>query len=245
MGNFPGPITVNATSPQGATVTYTLPTATDEKGDNPGPVVSCTPAPGSLFPIGTTTITCTATDSDDINSPVSQKFPVTVNDTDLALTGVPANITTNATSSQGAVVTYIPPTVVDEDSPLPAVTCSPASGSTFPIGATTVTCTATDSSGNSVSASFQVTVTSVSDQITNLISLVKSFHLKPVIRDTLVTELQAAQYELSKNHTQTACSLFNGFVTEVRFLTGHGITAAQAKQLLAAAEAIETSLGCS
>lgn len=81
-------------------------------------------------------------------------------DNDLALTNVPANITTNATSSQGAVVTYTPPTVVDEDSPLPPVNCTPASGSTFPIGTTKVTCTVTDSddSNSPVSASFTVTV---------------------------------------------------------------------------------------
>ena len=84
----------------------------------------------------------------------------TLPDTDLALTNVPANITTNATSPQGAVVTYTPPTVVDEDSPLPPVTCTPASGSTFPIGTTTVTCTVTDSDDtpSTVTASFSVTV---------------------------------------------------------------------------------------
>ncbi len=81
-------------------------------------------------------------------------------DNDLALTNVPANITTNATGSQGAVVTYTPPTVVDEDSPLPPVNCTPASGSTFAIGTTTVTCTVTDSddSNSPVSATFSVTV---------------------------------------------------------------------------------------
>jgi hypothetical protein len=45
-------------------------------------------------------------------------------DTDLALRNMPANITTNATSPQGAVVTYTPPTVVDEDTPLPPVNCT-------------------------------------------------------------------------------------------------------------------------
>ena len=81
-------------------------------------------------------------------------------DNDLALTSVPANITVNATSSQGAVVTYTPPTVVDEDNPLPPVNCSPASGSTFAIGTTTVTCTVSDSDdiNSPVSQSFTVTV---------------------------------------------------------------------------------------
>jgi len=84
-------------------------------------------------------------------------------DTDLGLTGVPADITTVATDTAGATVTYTAPTATDEagDSPAATVSCSPASGSTFPIGATTVTCTAADSDDtpNSVSAQFTVTVT--------------------------------------------------------------------------------------
>jgi hypothetical protein len=79
LTNVPANITVDATSPQGATVTYTSPTATDESGDTPGPSVSCTPQSGTTFAIGTTTVTCTATDSDDTNSPVTASFQVTVN----------------------------------------------------------------------------------------------------------------------------------------------------------------------
>ena len=78
LTNMPANITTNATSPQGAVVSYTPPTATDESGDNPGPAVNCTPPSGSTFAIGTTTVTCTATDSDDTNSPVSGSFTVTV-----------------------------------------------------------------------------------------------------------------------------------------------------------------------
>ena len=79
----------------------------------------------------------------------------------LTLSGVPANITTGATSTSGANVTYTPPTAGGGDASTPSVTCTPASGSLFPIGTTTVTCTATDSDGliAPVSASFTVTVT--------------------------------------------------------------------------------------
>ncbi len=81
-------------------------------------------------------------------------------DNDLGLSNMPANITTNATSSQGAVVTYTLPTVVDEDNPLPTASCAPASGGTFAIGTTTVTCTVSDSddTNSPVSQSFSVTV---------------------------------------------------------------------------------------
>jgi len=162
LAGVPANITVNATSSSGAVVTYAMPTAVDEAADLVAPTVSCTPASGSTFPIGTTTVTCTATSADDIPSTFSQSFTVTVNDTDLGITGVPANITVDATSTSGAVVTYAMPTAVDEAGDLvaPTVSCTPASGSTFPIGTTTVTCTATSADDNpsSVSQSFTVTV---------------------------------------------------------------------------------------
>jgi hypothetical protein len=71
---------------------------------------------------------------------------------------VPANITTAATSASGAVVTYTATANDAQDGPLPP-TCSPSSGSTFPVGTTTVTCTATDSGGLTGTATFTVTVT--------------------------------------------------------------------------------------
>lgn len=65
----------------------------------------------------------------------------------------PINITTTATSVNGAVVTYTTPIATNGAT----VTCAPPSGSTFPVGTTTVTCTATNSAG-SASCSFKVTV---------------------------------------------------------------------------------------
>ena len=78
LSGLPANVTTDATSPQGAVVTYTLPAAVDESGDSPGPSVNCTPASGSTFPIGTTTVTCTVTDSDDTPSTVSGSFQVVV-----------------------------------------------------------------------------------------------------------------------------------------------------------------------
>jgi RHS repeat-associated protein len=72
--------------------------------------------------------------------------------------GVPSDITQQATDSSGAQVNYTAPKATDEvDGEVP-VNCDPASGSTFPIGTTTVTCTVTDKAGNEATASFNVTV---------------------------------------------------------------------------------------
>jgi uncharacterized repeat protein (TIGR01451 family) len=74
------------------------------------------------------------------------------------ISNVPAPIVAEATSAAGAVVTYALPTALDDrDGPVP-VNCALASGNTFPLGTTTVTCGATDAAGNSSSSSFTVTV---------------------------------------------------------------------------------------
>src|SRR2546428_3905333 len=65
----------------------------------------------------------------------------------------PANQTVLATSASSALVTYPAPTVTDNCPGTAAPTCTPPSGSTFPLGTTTVTCSATDASGNPSSCS--------------------------------------------------------------------------------------------
>jgi HYR domain-containing protein len=54
-------VTVPATGANGALVLYTAPAATDAVDANP--VVTCLPAAGSVFAVGTTPVTCTATDA--------------------------------------------------------------------------------------------------------------------------------------------------------------------------------------
>ena len=78
-------------------------------------------------------------------------------DTDPVLHGMPADlvITTQGTH---AVATWADPTATDDTDPSPSVACDPSSGSTFPLGATTVTCTATDNAGNEAHDTFTVLV---------------------------------------------------------------------------------------
>jgi hypothetical protein len=68
------------------------------------------------------------------------------------------NLTVTAPSSSGAVATFNPTATDDVDGNVP-VLCAPASGSIFPLGTTTVTCTATDGAGNMASGNFTVAVT--------------------------------------------------------------------------------------
>jgi hypothetical protein len=149
-----GGVRVEATGPAGGIATFAV-TAADAS-NQPLPV-TCLPASGSLFPLGTTTVTCTATD------PVSGRtstvsFLANVVDTTPPVVTVPGPITAEATSSAGAAVTYSGVSAADMVDGAVAAKCLPASGSTFPLGTTTVTCTATDAHGNTGSASFTVTV---------------------------------------------------------------------------------------
>ena len=148
----PANITTEATGASGAVVTFTA-TATDVVG---GAVTAvCTPASGSVFPLGTTPVTCSATDAGGKNG--SASFTVTVVDTTAPIVSVPADITAEATSAGGAAVTFAATATDAVGGPVPA-SCVPASGSTFPFGTTRVTCAATDGAQVTASASFSVTV---------------------------------------------------------------------------------------
>src|SRR5262249_27751519 len=61
---------------------------------------------------------------------------------------------------QPVTVSYGNPTVTNGTQPV-SVTCTPTSGAGFPVGSTTVTCTATDAVNRSASCSFAVVVTFV------------------------------------------------------------------------------------
>lgn len=154
LSTCPANITTNTDPSQcSAVVTYTAPTGTG----CPSPTVTCTPPSGSTFPKGTTTVTCTATNG--IGSDATCSFTVTVNDTQAPTITCPANITTNNDPSQcGAAVTYTTPTATDNCPGIGAVTCSPAAGSFFPKGTTTVNCTVSDAASNTAACSFTVTV---------------------------------------------------------------------------------------
>ncbi len=87
----------------------------------------------------------------------AEVFSLTFIDTRAPRITTPGDFVVISADPVGAAVPYIVSATdnVDDD---PTVTCEPPSGSTFPIGATTVTCTATDSAGNTAVASFTVTV---------------------------------------------------------------------------------------
>jgi hypothetical protein len=129
-----------------AIVSYPAPTATGNCV-----TVACEPASGIAFPIGTTTVTCTVTDSS--SNTASCEFRVIVTGSGCTIICPPDVEVPNDSGQCSAVVTYPAPTTTGSCG---AVTCTPASGSVFPVGSTQVTCT--EAGGQS--CSFTVTVTS-------------------------------------------------------------------------------------
>ncbi len=157
-------------------------------------------------------------------------------DADLSI-AQPADITTDATSPSGATVTYPLPAVTDFDDTPPAAVCVPASGSVFPIGTTTVTCTATDSDdlNSPVHATFTITVIGAAAQLAALRQAVNGFGYD----NTPALLAGIAQQQLSAGHPTLACQTLSQFITDVR----QQVPASTAAPLITAAERIRAVLG--
>lgn len=142
-----------------ATFGWTDPTAADA-GSNPVPA-SCDHANPGSFPLGQTTVTCTATDSSTPEpNTLSQSFTVTVNPdpTPPSLVGMPSNTTIEVVGLVSAPFSYTISATDPGGSVTPSCGSHPLTGDTFPYGTTNVTCTVADGGGNTVSGSFTVTV---------------------------------------------------------------------------------------
>jgi hypothetical protein len=151
---LPAGVTTEGNESNGAMVTFDA-AATDAE-DAAAPAVDCSPASGSHFALGTTTVACSATDTGGLTT--RGAFEETVTDTTAPTIEGPASLVAVTKDAAGTHVAYGPPIAQDVVDPSPDVACAPASGSAFPVGTTTVTCTATDASGNQATASFDVTV---------------------------------------------------------------------------------------
>ncbi len=124
--------------------------------DNVWPTsLECTPPSGSTFPKGTTTVRCVAGDA--AGNRATNTFTITIRDHEPPRITCPDQLAL-ATDGETAVGNY---DVSARDNCDGAVTvqCTPAAGSVFPLGTTTVQCVAVDASGNSSQRRFDVVVT--------------------------------------------------------------------------------------
>ena len=132
------------------TATFTLPAGLYSIHVGGGDYAAIAPSPFPTFGI-TTTLTVTA----DVTAPVLS---------------VPSNIVTTATDANGAAVDFDLSALDAGDGAVAVVTDYP-SGTVFPIGTTTVHVSATDSSNNTATSSFTVTVDKSTDATLASLSL--------------------------------------------------------------------------
>ncbi len=142
----------------GAVVTFD-PTATENCGSA---TITANPASGSVFPIGITTVEVIATDGS--GNADTCYFDVTVNDTEAPVAECPSDISIgNDPGECGAVVDFTP--TANDNCAGVTVSSTPASGSFFDVGTTTVEVIAFDAAGNADTCYFDVTVQDLEDPI--------------------------------------------------------------------------------
>jgi hypothetical protein len=131
------------------------------------------PASGSIFNVGTTTVSSHA---ESLSGPPSDTcmFTVTVQDTEKPMITCPENKVVNATGPLGVAVSFS--VTATDNCSVANVTSVPASGSVFAIGDTTVNSDAGDPSGNHATCSFTIHVKGAAEQIADLITAVNNLN---------------------------------------------------------------------
>ncbi|MBI1840147.1 MAG: HYR domain-containing protein [Verrucomicrobia bacterium] len=149
----PSDILTNACGPT-VVVQYPPPFVTSQCGTALASVV-CVPPSGSAFPLGSTVVTCTATDAAGNKAKCTFTVTVTPDHTPPTLHCPPRIFVASCTPPVKVFYNVF----ATDNCPGPIkIVCVPPSGSAFGVGTTVVTCTATDASGNTTTCQFPVIV---------------------------------------------------------------------------------------
>jgi hypothetical protein len=179
-----------------------------------------------------------------VDGPVRVRFATDT--TPPFFTYLPETIVVIAESPAGAWATF-PYVLADDNFSLPYLTCTREGQSFYPIGTTTVTCTATDVAGNTATASFDVIVKGAPQQIDDVIATVDALNARSGIVNSLDAKLQAIQSALgavNAGDNPNACNKLDAFSNEVRAQAGHGLSSTDADRLIADAQRINAVIGC-
>jgi len=134
---------------------------------------------------------------DDEGGVGSRAIVVTVMDTTPPVLTLPSNLIWECSGVQGTEVTFSATAIDNTDGPVP-VTCYPASGSTFPLGITTVTCSVSDNAGNTTTGIFTVTVEDTTPPVmTNV----------PGPIEVQQTSLEGAQVDIPQPTVEDNCTI--------------------------------------
>ncbi|MEY2428462.1 MAG: hypothetical protein QOJ40_1347 [Verrucomicrobiota bacterium] len=157
----------------GATVSFPLPVASDLCSTVTN--ITCLPPPGSFFPVGVTTVQCSATEAAGNTGTCS--FTVTIRDTQAPTITCPADmVVTNAHDAWTSVVSFNP-AVSDNCPDTPLLISNPSSGSAFGLGTNNVSCVAVDLAGNSNQCAFHIIVRPGNVPPVPIIQVAPLFHI--------------------------------------------------------------------
>jgi hypothetical protein len=235
----PQSLTVEATGPDGAVASF-LTLVKDDK--DPSPRVMCAPmGSGDLFPLGSTTVTCTVTDY--VGNSTSASFVVQVVDTlpaSLSLRGEPIDVVVqdNQYVDEGATASD---TVDGDVSAAIVVTGAVDTGTP---GTYDLTYTVEDSSGNTSVVSRTVEVITPAAATSNLIEVVDALLIPARPREEMRRFLVRSEVLLADaiaSNDDGACALLVQFDRSVGRGRASGVLAAgDASLLLDRSRAIQT-----
>lgn len=172
----------------------------------------------------------------------ANSFQVTVDSTPPVLI-LPANMTVVADSLNETIVTYTV-SASDNTDPSVEVTCDPASGSSFLVGTTTVNCAATDSAGNTIHGSFDITVITPADAVIALLEEVEENIGESSAAATL-KQIASLLTDGNTNNDGAVCNKLNAFIGIVQQKRDQGkLTEDEANGLISQAQIIQASLAC-
>jgi HYR domain. len=143
--------------------------------------VECSHKSGDSFPFATTMVDCVGTD--DLGGAAKGSFPVLVSDTTPPAISAPTDPLWFG-KPDGSIVTFDVKATDTVDLGVKA-TCKPESGSFFPIGTASITCTSSDRFGNASSQTFRV---HVGDDETPALIVPPAFFAEATSRDATIVK---------------------------------------------------------
>jgi len=191
------------------------------------------------FPVGVTTVTWTAQDAALNSASVAQTITVIDNEAPVFSRTALSIMSYNATSPNGAVVTFDRP--VTDNVGVTSFVCDPASGSVFSNGPHTVKCTASDAAGNSATDYFSVNVIDAHHQLFNLLDYVRGLGLPNGTAQPVINQLSAAY---SQGSVDQSCKKLGDFMSMVEKKNSN-IPGDASSLMLVEANRIMGAMGCS
>ena len=216
---LPSDFTLEATCPS-TTVTFEA-SATDLVDGSR--TVTCDPASGSGFALGDTTVDCSA--NDEGGNTARGSFVVTVEDTTPPVLALPGDLFVNAAHDATSAEVAFEATADDLVDGAVLVACTPASGSSFPVGTTEVRCNAADRVGNPAEGSLTVTVLDVTPPVLALPDRVASEETPAGSGSAVVTFDAPAAVDAVDGAVEVDCTRASGDV----FVVGVTVVACSAE----------------